>query len=793
MPDVQVVRRPQYQDNGDPAALGPEWQMISACADLNGDGDVADPGECGTCSAVIDPLGGSVALQKLAAFHRARGQYSRAEPLLRRALAIWESSLGDKHPDVALALGEVASIHQLQGAHARAEPLLRRALAIQEAALGATHPEVALTLGRLASVHQQQGAHDRAAPLLQRTLAIQEATLGRAHPDVAFTLNQLARLRLAQQRLDDALPLLERAFDISEGNLRQEALGLSEVNLAGFLQLVRVEEERLHALLRAYPEDARVRRLALSAMLLRKGRSVEEVTSTSEAIYRSLGEEDRALFLKLRELRSQLAKLSFDGPGLLEPAEHQRHLLALGLEADALEARLSLRSAPLRMLRALPPPGTIVDQVAAALPRDGALVELIVTMDRALLPGPNAPEAKWSPERLRYLAVVLFPDGGSRAVDLGPAAPIDLAASRLIKALARRDASYLELSQALHARVVRPLLPLLGETRRLLVAPDGQLGLVPFAALHDGKRFLVDAFDLTYLTSGKDLLPRASRPATAGPVVVLADPDFGAPAASPATGTEGRSRRSTSLARPSTVLREELAGQPWPPLPGTRHEAEAVQRFFPQAQVFLGADASRERLFQLTAPRVLHIATHGFFVDDTGGAADTRAVGHFGGLGGSGTVRYPPDPLLRSGLVFAEAAGKEARPGGARPQSTTSLVTALELAGLDLWGTELVVLSACDTGRGAVRPGQGVYGLRRAFVIAGAQTVVMSLWKINDDTTRVLMGDYYRHLIAGRGRSAALRDAMLALRQSRPHPYYWAPFIVLGRDAPLGVADAGWP
>jgi CHAT domain-containing protein len=119
------------------------------------------------------------------------------------------------------------------------------------------------------------------------------------------------------------------------------------------------------------------------------------------------------------------------------------------------------------------------------------------------------------------------------------------------------------------------------------------------------------------------------------------------------------------------------------------------------------------------------------------------------------------------------------------------MVTALEVAGLNLWGTQLVVLSACDTGRGEVRLGQGVYGLRRAFVAAGAETVVMSLWKVSDDTTRELMEAYYANLLAGQGRATALHEAMHALRQCQPHPHYWAPFIAVGRDTPLRALTTG--
>ncbi len=122
------------------------------------------------------------------------------------------------------------------------------------------------------------------------------------------------------------------------------------------------------------------------------------------------------------------------------------------------------------------------------------------------------------------------------------------------------------------------------------------------------------------------------------------------------------------------------------------------------------------------------------------------------------------------------------------------MVTAFELAGLNLWGTQLVILSACDTGRGDVKLGQGVYGLRRALMVAGTETLVTSLWKVDDDATSELMAGYYHHLLAGQGRAAALRQAMLDLRKKHPHPHFWAPFIALGLDAPLqGLAQPGVP
>jgi CHAT domain-containing protein/Tfp pilus assembly protein PilF len=725
-------------------------------------------------------------LNNLAGLYTDQGLYDRAEPLHQRALAIREAALGPNHPLVAISLDNLAIHYTEQGLSSRAEPLLQRALAIQEAAFGPNHPNLAPTHEALARLYLEQGLYGRAEPLLRRALAFQEAALGNNHPLFAQTLQGLARLRLAQHRLADALPLFTRAFAISEQRLRQEALDFSEARLSSFLHYLRTDEQALYALLRTHPGDARVRRLVLGAVLLRKGRSVEETASISRTLYRSLGAEDRATFERLRSLRTQLAALSLAGPGSRPPADYQQHRRSLASEGDALEADLARRSAPLRALTALPAPADIVERVAASLPKDGALVELIAYRDSLPVPKAGTPRAKTP--GLRYLALVLFPNASTRTVDLGPAEPIDNAASLLRDALANRDASFQATAQKLHQLAFQPLLPLLGKTRRLFLSPDGQLGLVPFAALHDGRRFLVDSFDFNYLTSGRELLSRSQETVPPCSVFVLADPDF---TASPRTASQVSGKRpplaerSASLEHFFSTQRALLPASDWVPLPGTRQEAESIQRLLPQAQLFLGPEATKERLLQLSTPGILHLATHGFFLKDEPVPAGSRGVSHFGALGDKPQASSPEEPLLRSGLALAGArapAADASTPSEPRPDS--ALVTALELAGLDLWGTQLVVLSACDTGRGDVQLGQGVSGLRRALVVAGAETVVMSLWKVSDDSTRLLMETYYRNLLAGQGRASALREAMRSLRESQPHPHYWAPFIALGSDAP---------
>jgi CHAT domain-containing protein/Tfp pilus assembly protein PilF len=722
----------------------------------------------------------ALALGSLGSLYLAQGSYARAEPLLQRALTIWEAVAGKSNPYVAIQLRKLGNLYLAQGSYARAEPLLQRALAIAEASYGKNDPEVADSLHDLAGRYTAQGAYRQARPLYERALAIREATSGQNDPRNAEALNHLAVGQLAQHRLARALPLLTRAFAISEQRLRQETLGFSESRLASFLQRLRADEERLYTLLRAHPGNAGLRRLALTAALLLKGRSLEETAGISRAVYQSLGAPERDSFERLQGLRTLLAKLSLQGRGTQSLTAYQQELKALAEQADVLEATLAKRSAPLRALTALPAPAEIVDRVAKALPRDGALVEFVAYEDRPLMPGPGAPGPQ-----LRYQVLVLLPDATVRALDLGPAEPIDLASTSLRDALANRDATYQARAEALYQLAFQPLLPLLGKTRRLYLSPDSQLALVPFAALHDGHQFLVEAFDLTYLTSGKDLLPRPGETVPTAAVAVLADPDFRALLP---VSTASLAAASAHAERFFSALHEGLAPRAWATaaLPGTRQEAEAIQRLLPQAQLFLGREATKERLLQLPTPAILHLATHGFFLENAPTPPHSRALGHFGVLGEDPLAARPPDPLLRSGLLFAgaDALAKDAS-GPVQPPPESALATALELAGLNLWGTQLVVLSACDTGRGDVKLGQGVYGLRRALMVAGAETVVMSLWKVNDETTRTLMEAYYTNLLDGQSRASALRQAMRRLRVTQPHPYYWAPFITLGRDAPL--------
>jgi CHAT domain-containing protein len=316
-----------------------------------------------------------------------------------------------------------------------------------------------------------------------------------------------------------------------------------------------------------------------------------------------------------------------------------------------------------------------------------------------------------------------------------------------------------------------------GNAEHVLIAPDGALNLVPFGALLDEQgEYMAKRFEITYLTSGRDLLRVTSASSVPGSPVVMADPAYDTSADVVAPGSDVP--KATSVAQVDGTI------QVFTPLPGTAAEANALKALLKlhDHQVLMGVHATEAQLKHLHGPRILHVATHGFFLRDQPMAADALNSVRF--AQDQRPVLVGQNPLLRSGLALAGA--------NARCSETNDdgILTAFEAAQLDLRGTELVVLSACETGIGEVQQGEGVYGLRRALVLAGAQTQVTSLWKVADDATKDLMVEYYRHLLKGEGRSGALREvqkAMLA-SQDRWHPYYWAAFVPIGNWTPLPEA-----
>jgi len=433
-----------------------------------------------------------------------------------------------------------------------------------------------------------------------------------------------------------------------------------------------------------------------------------------------------------------------------------------------------------------------VSNVQKLIPQNAALVEIVLY--RALKTKPRFQDyfKEW-----RYVSAVLRSTGETKWVDLGKATEINAAIKQFRGALAK-DGSLEAVQQSgrrLDQQVMAKIRPLLGNAKHLLISADGELNLVPFEALRDETgHYLIDRYQFSYLTSGRDLQQfegfRKNPLKPRQGAVILADPDYDQLGTSvakvpPSPSQRTGSQRSTSV---------DTIGS-FQPLEGTREEALAIQaQALPGAQILMGKAATKTALNQLQSPKILLLATHGFFLPNSEKLLNEATYDPTAGLG-SPSNRAPQqvlkinNPLLRSGLALA---GFNRRNDQGLPADDNGVLTALEVAALNLQGTQLVVLSACETGVGEAKVGDGVYGLRRALVIAGAQSQVLSLWKVDDTATKDLMVSYFTKMVPkngkqGKGRHIALQEAKQELMKTPQyqHPYYWASFIPSGDWTPL--------
>lgn len=740
-------------------------------------------------------------LNNLANLKKATGSYSEAAEQYQQAISIQRKVFGNHHPEVTAILGNFAELCGRMGLYKEAIRLQEEVLESDRAFFGEDHPSFALNLNNLAFSYCALGNLSQAAVMFQQSLEVRQIKFGEKHSSYAESLNNLAAVYTATNRERDALSLMQqvagvhdlligKVLSLGSENQRLAYLKTIHWNLRSLLSLI-----VLH-----FPTSKEALAIACELVLRRKAIGAEALASQRDAV---LGGKYPTLQPKLHELtmlRMQIAQKTLTGPGTEGLPTHTELLSEWNTQKEKLEAELARQIPEMNLEQKL----RAVDRqvVALALPAGATLVEFVRfdVFDFKAIPARG--EAQWKPAR--YLAFVMpagEPDN-LRMIDLGAAEPIDRmiatfrdaimdeAESRGLGAKPRaplRDDAGNEADRAgraLRAALFDPLRDALGNRQRLLLAPDGDLTRLPFEVLptDDGRR-LIDDYQISYLGAGRDVLRwGAAVSGQPSAPVVAADPDFdlgsnGAREPDAEAGVRGRRSRDVSW-----------SAQPFGELEGTRVEGERIAAML-GVQPWLKGAALEKRIKECRSPRILHLATHGFFLSDQARNLnkDARGLGAFGSLGNQQfAAPGMENPLLRSGLALAGANWKN-KGFTPPPDAEDGLLTAEDVSGLDLLATELVVLSACETGLGEIHVGEGVFGLRRAFVLAGAKTLVMSLWKVPDEATCELMEDFYRRILAYEGRAEALRQAQLALKQKYPEPYYWGAFICQGEPGPFNI------
>jgi CHAT domain-containing protein len=728
-------------------------------------------------------------LNNSAELYRQTGNYEQAELFYQQSLAIRQIKLGLTHPDSAQSLNNLATLAYIRGDWKQAEGLYEQTLTIRQASQGADHPDVAQTMNNIALLAYDRGEYIKAEQLMQQALAITRKARGEIHIDIAAILNNLALLYATISRRNEALALMSEAAAIDDQIIGQVFSLGSEYQRMQFLKRLRGSFDGFLSLLcQFFISEPDVVQAGFDLVLKRKGIGIEAL-----AIQHDVQLSQR--YPKLRELlslRGQIAQKTLTGTGKEGIETHQETLGEWNRQREDLEADLA-RQIP-EMNLALQLQVAHHQAIADMLPHNSILVDFIC-FDRLDFHAPHIP-GKERERSGRYIAFVIQPGAiPVRLIDIGDAASVNKLVVALINSMTESssatrnfntrqtktvEATYDDITATLSTTYFSSLFTALEGCSQVFLSPDGELARLPFEILPvEQGGMLIDQYHISYLSASRDLL-RFQLPANhpANPSLVLGDPEFDL---------------QQEVVLPTTDISSPLvAGQSqsthshllhFVPLPGTRLESQQIAHLL-DVDPILGSEATKMVLREAHSPHILHIATHGFFFPDqrTDDKPDMAVSSFTRSRLEDFLEQRVENPLLRSGLALAGINTWNQR-------KTTiegmGILTAEEVSGLDLAATELVILSACETGLGEIQIGEGVIGLRRTFVLAGARTLIMSLWKIPDEQTQELMGEFYSALLAGQARAKALRTAQLTMKAHYPHPYYWGAFICQGDPGPL--------
>jgi len=688
--------------------------------------DVQDP----------DALGGT--LNDLGLVETQLAEYESAEQHIEAAVELWRAA---GHRDAVLGLGNLGDVARAKGDLALARQRYEQAITEAEANPTAHALVLPGQYMSLASVQREEGDLSGALATNDRALAQIRALNALHAPRGVAVRSQRARLCGDLGRTNEAVEL---ALAVEEESRAHAILTIQSLPERQALRQVATRSSGLdvlcHEAFGSQLTDDQLR-AAYEALLRSRSLVLDEFARRAQHLAAANDPVVAVLLGDLQRSRARLAHLLLDPPADPNDETHQQEVVVAQRQKESLESELAARrptGSPARAFDAA--------TLAKALARDVVLVSFV----------------RHGESTERYGAFVLAAHSPvPSVVDLGAAEAIDDAIAAWHAQLSETGgaaipglaARYRETALTVRERVLDPLEPALGDASRIYVVPDGALHLLNFATLPDGDGYLLDG-DRSFclLSSERDLIE--NRLVTGRGLLVMGGPDYdGSPADDAIVVASLRGERSSC---------RSFADRKFNTLPLARAEAEQIASLWGDgAELFVGERAHEGALKRnALGKRALHLSTHGFVL--SGACAGGQE-----------------NPLQLSGLAFAGANRRQEAQTGAED----GILTAEEAASLNLQGVEWVVLSACDTGTGQIADGEGVLGLRRAFEIAGAKSLITSLWPVADDATAEWMRAFYSaHLIEGQSLGESVRSAARELRADprTAHPFYWGAFVASG-------------
>jgi CHAT domain-containing protein/Tfp pilus assembly protein PilF len=706
-------------------------------------------------------------LNNLASLYEATENYDKAEPLYLQAAEIRKKIFGENHFDYAMSLNNLASLYLRAKQYEKSKSLLLNASSIWKNVSGSTHPAYATSLNNLAALYRRSATnYTDAEKLYLQAIDIRKKTLGIDHPFTAETQADLALLYIQMGQYKKAEPLLVQSNNVLQKNIAQAFTILSEEEKGNFLSynisLIDINNSLM------YNYSGVGRGFARSSLGLLLGYKSMSLASTKNMLESVRNSNDTSLKTLLQTWITQKKTLSKQ---YTLPAEHRiSNLKTVEAETELLEKEITRRSASFKDQQ-----GSLqvsMKEIQQRLDSDEAAIEFLhfklyrkgktdSAIYAAYIIRKNDSIPVFVPLCEKQQLKKLFDSAGQSATDM---------VGSFYRGMEIKSSPAV-LGKSLYKLVWQPLEPHLAGIKKIAYSPAGKLYSVAFQALQADSGLLMDKYRLQQYTSTRQVAFRnnAKGNTMPGEIVLFGDADFSMD--SMQLTRLRKSDNTLSVSVPSVFRGESL----WQGLPGTGAEVTKIRQLFDQhkikAKVFTKLAASEENLKALnnSTAREIHLATHGFFLADKN-STEVKSTR-------SGTYKKTEDPLLRSGIILS--GGNYVWSGKAPINGVEDgIVTAYEISQLNLLNTELVVLSACETALGDVKGSEGVFGLQRAFKMAGIKKMIVSLWQVPDKETAELMTAFYSYWLKGKNVNDAFYQAQADMRKKYT-PFYWAAFVLV--------------
>ncbi len=719
----------------------------------------------------------------LAEIRRNARDYDGAIPLYLKSKAIKEALEGKESANLWTTYSNLGLMYRATGNYGAAESATVKASYLINK-LDPNYAERPTVMNNLAAVYDDIGRFSEAESLHQRALAWYRSFLPAYHSRVGEVLESITRGLRQQHKWTAALKVATEALSVRLAEFETIGALMSERDALRFSRSARVSLDYwLSTRFDSTKTHTLTDPLGVEMVMFLKGRVSDGAIEQRQSSLSRMDSVTKQIWDQLQGLKLNISRNYTSG--VLNQKNSFAQIKQMDHQQDSLESLLALRGLN-EVVSNLKPNG-LLDKIRRSLPQNTTLMEFArwnywYTRRDSITP--------------RYMEILIDKSHSPYAIDIGPASEIDT--------LILHQTGYMAIASGLRgivptaldsqakanlhnlsALIWKPISHRIRAMNRLFISGDGALNLLSFAGLPDGDRtYLIESHAIQYLSAGRDVLRYAGKVSDHGSgLLAFGDPDFEAPA------TERRTNRNVvsavahtyddkslhNLRSSCSALSETKVG----PLSATRLEVETIAKYFghERSTIRVGASASEENFkSEESGYRVLHFATHAYFLG--GECAAQRTVK----LNTNEIKLLDENPLLQSGLFLA---GSNLHGEGAEiPGGEDGVLTALEVSGMNMRGVDLAVLSACETGLGKVEQGEGVYGLRRAFQMAGARTVVSSLWQIQDEGTMKFMTDLYSQdapdypALVQKAMINRLKD--LRARRQSTNPYSWAGCVSTG-------------